>query len=329
VVKACVENGTSHVDIAGESDLCEQMQLKYNTAAENAGVYIVAACGYDSIPCDVGLNFVMQNMPGDVCSVETYTEFIRGPRGTKINYGTYQTMIYMFANRSNAGRVRQQLYTTKLPDPNYKPAKHNGIFYHEPTSGYCVPNASSDKDVVARSQYFNYQRRSWRPFEVNLYLKVRGIGEALGLGLFVVNFAMWSSTKCGRKAMLKYPGFFGFGLFTGPNDSPTREQLAETKLVYWFFARGWSEKLPVEQEHTTPPDQLLVARVDGTDPGYAVTATSIVACAMTILEEKDKMPNNGGVIPPGAAFYGTSLISRLHARGLTFKLVDGPRRVSE
>lgn len=56
------------------------MQLKYNEAAKAAGVYVVNACGWDSIPCDVGLNFVKQHMPGDLNGVETFVEFERGPQ---------------------------------------------------------------------------------------------------------------------------------------------------------------------------------------------------------------------------------------------------------
>ena len=35
-------------------------------------VYIVGACGFDSIPSDVGQMFLTQKMGGDVNSIETY-----------------------------------------------------------------------------------------------------------------------------------------------------------------------------------------------------------------------------------------------------------------
>ncbi|KAB7498658.1 Saccharopine dehydrogenase-like oxidoreductase [Armadillidium nasatum] len=55
VVKACVKNGANHVDISGEPQFLEGMQLKYEKAAEEAGVHIVGACGFDSVPVDVGM----------------------------------------------------------------------------------------------------------------------------------------------------------------------------------------------------------------------------------------------------------------------------------
>lgn len=42
----------------------EGMQLKYNKAAEQAGVHIVGACGYDSIPADMGIRHMMNNFKG-------------------------------------------------------------------------------------------------------------------------------------------------------------------------------------------------------------------------------------------------------------------------
>ena len=68
MVEACVEGGAHHVDISGEPQYLEKMQLKYHQvtmdvirhlrkslqkALEN-GVYVVGACGFDSIPADMG-----------------------------------------------------------------------------------------------------------------------------------------------------------------------------------------------------------------------------------------------------------------------------------
>ena len=54
IVKACVENGTHHVDLSGEPQFLEEMQLRYNEEAEKKGIYIVGSCGFDSIPSDLG-----------------------------------------------------------------------------------------------------------------------------------------------------------------------------------------------------------------------------------------------------------------------------------
>lgn len=50
----------------------ERMQLEYNDLAREKGVYIVSACGFDSIPADMGMVFLENHFDGEVHSVETY-----------------------------------------------------------------------------------------------------------------------------------------------------------------------------------------------------------------------------------------------------------------
>ena len=50
VVEACIEGKASSVDISGERDYMESVQRDYDEAAKKNGVYIVGACGFDSIP---------------------------------------------------------------------------------------------------------------------------------------------------------------------------------------------------------------------------------------------------------------------------------------
>ena len=40
------------------------MQLMYDKAAREAGVYIISACGFDSIPSEMGLIFAQNNFEG-------------------------------------------------------------------------------------------------------------------------------------------------------------------------------------------------------------------------------------------------------------------------
>ena len=44
----------------------EGMQYKYSQSAEEAGVHIVGACGYDSIPAEMGLVHMMKSFKGNI-----------------------------------------------------------------------------------------------------------------------------------------------------------------------------------------------------------------------------------------------------------------------
>ena len=43
----------------------EKVQLLYNTKAKEAGIYIVGACGFDSIPADMGLLYTRDKFDGN------------------------------------------------------------------------------------------------------------------------------------------------------------------------------------------------------------------------------------------------------------------------
>lgn len=54
VVKSCIDNGTDYVDISGEPLYIESVVDKYYNEAANNKCLIVSACGWDSLPAEMG-----------------------------------------------------------------------------------------------------------------------------------------------------------------------------------------------------------------------------------------------------------------------------------
>lgn len=91
--------------------------MKYNKEAKEAGIYIISACGFDSIPCDLGIIFAQQQFKGDINSIETYlnvwtTSKVNDP---VLHYGTYESAVYGIANHHELRELRSKLYPEKLP----------------------------------------------------------------------------------------------------------------------------------------------------------------------------------------------------------------------
>ena len=61
VLKQCVESGTHQVDLCGEPEYLERMQLLYGKQAAANGAFIVGSCGFDSVPTDMGVVFTKKN----------------------------------------------------------------------------------------------------------------------------------------------------------------------------------------------------------------------------------------------------------------------------
>lgn len=60
VVKACVEAGADYVDLCGEVLFMREMIAKYQTAAIQSGARLVFSCGFDSIPFDLGVQYLQE-----------------------------------------------------------------------------------------------------------------------------------------------------------------------------------------------------------------------------------------------------------------------------
>src|SRR3954452_1022024 len=66
LVKACAEHGTDYTDLTGEPEFVDRMYVNYHAAAERSGARIVHACGFDSVPHDLGALFTVEQLPADV-----------------------------------------------------------------------------------------------------------------------------------------------------------------------------------------------------------------------------------------------------------------------
>lgn len=60
------------MDISGEPQYLEQMQLNYSKQAQERGVHVIGSCGFDSVPADMGTLFLQDNFPGGSCVLLLY-----------------------------------------------------------------------------------------------------------------------------------------------------------------------------------------------------------------------------------------------------------------
>ncbi len=64
LVAACAEAGTDYVDLTGEPEFVDRMYVAHHATAQRTGARIVHACGFDSIPHDLGAYFTVQQLDG-------------------------------------------------------------------------------------------------------------------------------------------------------------------------------------------------------------------------------------------------------------------------
>ena len=72
LVKSCVKNSSHYVDITGEFFWIRDMIDLHHEEASSKGVRIIPACGYDSIPSDLGTFFASSKVNGPIKRIESF-----------------------------------------------------------------------------------------------------------------------------------------------------------------------------------------------------------------------------------------------------------------
>ncbi|XP_070580714.1 saccharopine dehydrogenase-like oxidoreductase [Ptychodera flava] len=315
-VKACVENGAHHIDISGEPQFLEKMQLKYHDKAKENNVYVVGSCGFDSIPADMGVEFMRQKFPGEVNTVENYLTFHTGSKGMVIHYATWQSAIHGFADQDKLKEIRKVLNTQPLPKLKPRLQRRGMAFFSPDVNKWCVPFLGADASVVRRSQKFHYEKETQRPIQFGAYVTVAGLLSLISLFVFGSIFGMLAKFKFGRTLLEKYPKLFTLGLVS--HEGPSREQMEDVSFSMTFYGEGFSKK----GENTEKHDMKMVTKVTGPEPGYVTTPIAMVQAAKILLSEQSLLPNSGGVYSPGAAYAKTTLIEKLVEHGIKFTVVS-------
>nr|CAD7432905.1 unnamed protein product [Timema monikensis] len=293
VVKACVASGAHHVDVSGEPQYMERMQLEYHEEAKQKGVYVVSACGFDSVPADLGTIFLVNKFKGDVNSVETYLQGSSKSehKGPSIHYGTWESVVYGLAHAGELRPLREKLYPKRLPQmlPKLKP--RSLLHKSSVVDAWCLPFPGADRSVIQRSQRYLFEEEKQRPVQVQAYVAFKSLLTVLAVILMGGVFGLLARSKFGRKLLLKYPSIFSGG--TVSHEGPSEDSMKNTHFSITLFGEGWKEKLtdPTDQ-HTQPPNKTIVVKV-----GARVSLTAVLICCALLGNE----PHSPGCLVPTLA----------------------------
>lgn len=116
VVEACADSGCDYLDISGEPEFMERMEVKYHDKAVENGSLLVSACGFDSIPAELGLMFNSRQWlpPAVPNSVEAYLS-LESDKRIVGNLGTYESAVLGVANVDKLQELRRS--RPKSPRP--------------------------------------------------------------------------------------------------------------------------------------------------------------------------------------------------------------------
>ena len=314
LVAACVKHQTDYCDLTGETPFIRQMIDAHHERAAEEGTKIVHACGYDSIPSDLGVLLAQQAFKERFGRWATEVRATVGATKGGFSGGTIASMIGVLeqARDPQLRRVLGNPYGLNPKDGvrGLDGSDLSRAVFDEEVGRWLAPfvMAAINTRVVRRShallgypygQEFRYQEAMGfkRGFKGGLSARV----TALSLGALVVMLLLKPTRALLLKTLLPQPG-----------QGPDREAREQGYFTTHFLAMDGEDRCK--------------ARVgDSFDPGYGSTSRMLAETAMMLACHRDELPETSGVLTPAVAL-GAPLIERLREVGMTWEVEPAERR---
>ncbi|MFC8229699.1 saccharopine dehydrogenase family protein [Streptomyces sp. NPDC057287] len=289
LVAACAEAGTDYTDLTGEAEFVDRMYLEHDGRARETGARLVHACGFDSVPHDLGAYFTVRQLPEGVpLTVDGYVR-----TNAVFSGGTFASALTAMGRGPQMVRAAKE---RRLHEPRLvgrRARAPQGTPHFSPETGtWALPLPTLDPRVVERSA--RALERYGPDFRYRHFASVKRLPMALG-GVGAVGLLVGAAQIPAARAWLSArvePG-------TGPGEQRRRRS--------WFTVRFIGEG----------GGRQVFTEVSGGDPGYDETAKMLAEAALSLA--LDDLPTTSGQVTTAVAM-GDALLERLTAAGLRFRV---------
>jgi short subunit dehydrogenase-like uncharacterized protein len=309
LAEACAENGTHYADLTGEVLFMRRTADKLHDVAAASGARIVHACGFDSIPSDLGV-LLLHELAGDDALTDT-TCAVTDVRGG-LSGGTFASLKVQLAELAtdpDAARMVADPYALsparELEPDRSKPGwvaerDLRGVVHDRALGAWLAPfvMAPTNTRVVRRSNALT----DWsygREFRYREVMAFRGIAApvaAAGLTAGLAGFLGLMSLPPARSALDR--------LLPEPGEGPSEKTRNNGRFRIEVTSRTESGR------------RLRAVVAAKGDPGYAATAVMLGQSALALAGDGNRLPARAGVLTPATAI-GLPLADRLRTHGFT------------
>ena len=292
LVAACAELGTDYVDLTGEPEFFKRMIARYHGTAARSGARILHACGFDSIPHDLGALFTLQALRERLSPAErdstpiTIEGFVR--TRAKISGGTWQSALQVLSETSSL--------------PSSQPVQVDGrsvgrvpprIHRRAELGQWALPAPTIDPDVVCHSA--SLLAEYGPQFRYGHYITFKNPAQ---IGAFLMGAGtVIALSKVGPTRAL-------LSKLNPPGRGPSQEERDQSFFRVTFFGKA--------------AGQRVQCRVSGGDPGYSETAKMMAETGLCLAFDRERTRACAGVLTPAFAL-GDVLTERLQRAGITFE----------
>jgi short subunit dehydrogenase-like uncharacterized protein len=290
LVAACAEAGTDYVDLTGEPEFVDRMYLDHHDRALETGARIVHACGFDSIPHDLGAYFTVKELP----SGEPIR--LRGVVRSNATFsgGTFHSAMTAF---SRAKQMKDAMVARRKKEPRPQGRRSRAVAGkpgRDSVLGYwLLPLPTIDPFIVARS---GAALPAYGPdFRYSHFAGLKTLRYTVGGAVGAASMGLAAQVPPLRKALMSR---------IKPGDGPSESRRAKSWFTVDFLGEAGGKTV-----HT---------RVSGGDPGYTETAKMLAESALCLAFD-DNPPTASQVTTAQAM--GDNLLERLQTAGIRFETV--------
>ncbi|NBM17959.1 trans-acting enoyl reductase family protein [Streptomyces sp. GC420] len=290
LVAACAEAGTDYADLSGEPEFADLMYLKHDARARETGARLVHACGFDSVPHDLGVYFTVGRLPKGVpLRVDGYVR-----THAMFSGGTFASALTAMSRgrRAAATAKARRLNEPRLVGRRAR-APLGAVRHASEVGAWAVPLPTVDPQVVRRSaaaldrygpdfRYRHYAAVKWLPVAAG---GIAAVGAVYALAQLPAG-RRWLSDRI------------------RPGEGPGEERREDSWFTVRFVGEGGGRRVFTE--------------VSGGDPGYGETAKMLAESALCLAF--DELPATAGQVTTAVAM-GDALLERLRAAGMRFRVV--------
>jgi short subunit dehydrogenase-like uncharacterized protein len=311
LVAACAKAGTHYLDLTGEVPFMRASIDACHDQAVGSGARIVHACGFDSIPSDLGV-LTLHEAAGALGPTTLLVKAMKGG----FSGGTAASMRAIMEAAAGDAAVRATLKDpySLSPDRDAEPDRLAGEgwpdesdltgAHHDPELGWLGPfvMAQANTRVVRRSNAlsgyaystgFRYQEAM--SFGEGVAARAKATGYGAGLGALTAAMGL-GPARAGAELVLPKPG-----------EGPSAEARESGHFRMELYA------------HTGEGGRLRATVAAQGDPGYAATSVMLAEAALTAALDEATLPDAAGVLTPATGL-GIALVERLRGADFTFEV---------
>lgn len=310
LVEACARAGTHYADINGEVLFMRAAIDATHELAASTGARIVVACGFDSLPSDLGV-LLLNEVSGGLTSTTLVVKEMRG----SASGGTVATM-HVIAEEVRGDPAARALVVDPYalsPDRDAEPDRADPDYaddeadlasaIHDPELGWLGPFIMGQMNtrVVRRSNAlagypYSRQFRYREAIGFGEGMAARAKATGLGAGMGALGAAMgFGPTRSGLGKVLPKPG-----------EGPSPEERAAGHFRMEIHGHGLDGNR-----------YMATVAAEG-DPGYAATSLMLAEAVLLLASDDPDLPDRAGVLTPATGL-GMPMIDRLRAAGMTFE----------